>query len=356
MPTNRRLLIVPLGLVAMVSLVLATWAGLAQLGVHTPPPPVPVHGPLMILGFLGTVICVERAVGLGRVWAWAAPILAAVGTVFVLAGQTRIGMGVLFCAGVALAVVYAVALVIAEFPDHLLVQSLGAFAWMAATAALFAGRDMALAVPVMIVYLVLTVIGERLELSRLAPNASTVRNRVVVGAAVGVLGFSVGAIWAGLEVTRLAGVGILTVAVLSYLGDIARRTRKAGALTGFMAAAILGGYVWLAVSGLLWAAGAMDPAKFIYDAALHTVVVGFVLSMVFAHAPVIVPSVAGVALPFNEFWWVPLGLLHLTLLLRVTGDVFEVVALRTAGGVGNVVALAAFLVVAVSSGVSARRT
>jgi hypothetical protein len=33
------------------------------------------HGPLMVCGFLGTVIGLERAVGSGKGWAYAAPVL-----------------------------------------------------------------------------------------------------------------------------------------------------------------------------------------------------------------------------------------------------------------------------------------
>lgn len=347
--------LLPIGLVALVSLVLATWAGLAQLGVKMATPPVLEHGPLMILGFLGTVICVERAVGLGRGWAWIAPGLAAAGTALVVFERHKAGMALLFGAGVMLAVVYVVAMVIADYPDHVMVQGLGALAWMTATAGLFAGRRASDVVSVLAVFLVLTIIGERLELSRMAPNLSLVRNRLVVVAAAGLLAFSAGVIWAGPTASRIAGIALVIVAVLSAGGDIARRTLKAGGVTTFMADAILAGYVWLVVAGVLWLSGGMNPGTFIYDAALHTLFVGFVLSMVFAHVPVIVPSVAGVALPFHPVWWLPLLALHLTLVVRVAGDLFEIVPLRTAGGVGNVVALGLFVLVAVGSGLRARR-
>ena len=45
-----------------------------------------LHGPLMLAGFLGTVISLERAVAARRRWAWVAPYAHAVGMLALLAG------------------------------------------------------------------------------------------------------------------------------------------------------------------------------------------------------------------------------------------------------------------------------
>src|SRR5438874_13536622 len=70
-------------------LLTALWGGLVRLGWALPPwpPRLPaVHGPLTVCGFLGTLIGVERAVALGAVWPYAAPLLTAVGTLALLTG------------------------------------------------------------------------------------------------------------------------------------------------------------------------------------------------------------------------------------------------------------------------------
>ncbi|RIL05059.1 MAG: hypothetical protein DCC71_11840, partial [Proteobacteria bacterium] len=69
----------PILLLAMASLLLALGGGLARLGLPLGPLPagaVLLHGPLLLVGFLGTLIGLERAVGLGRPWGYAAPVLA----------------------------------------------------------------------------------------------------------------------------------------------------------------------------------------------------------------------------------------------------------------------------------------
>ena len=49
-----------------------------RLGIQLPnhgQPFVALHGAFMICGFLGTVICLERAVAYDRAWVYAAPLL-----------------------------------------------------------------------------------------------------------------------------------------------------------------------------------------------------------------------------------------------------------------------------------------
>ena len=65
---------VPLMALAMGALLTGVWAGLVRLGWQVPllaAIPPSAHGPLMVSGFLGTLIGLERAVVLGRFWTYA---------------------------------------------------------------------------------------------------------------------------------------------------------------------------------------------------------------------------------------------------------------------------------------------
>ena len=56
---------------AILALLAALWAGLMRLGWRLPaltPSLALAHGPLMISGFLGTLITLERAVALKQKW------------------------------------------------------------------------------------------------------------------------------------------------------------------------------------------------------------------------------------------------------------------------------------------------
>ena len=56
------------------------------------------------------------------------------------------------------------------------------------------------------------------------------------------------------------------------------------------------------------------------------------MSMVLAHAPVILPAVIRRPLPYRAFLWLPLVVLHVALAARVAGDVSGIDRLWQAGG------------------------
>ncbi len=80
-----------------------------------------------------------------------------------------------------------------------------------------------------------------------------------------------------------------------------------------------------------------------YDAALHAVLLGFVFSMVFGHAPIILPAVLRVAVPYASYFYAPLALLHASLFIRVAGDWIGLPDWRAWGGALNGLALLAFV-------------
>jgi hypothetical protein len=100
----------------------------------------------------------------------------------------------------------------------------------------------------------------------------------------------------------------------------------------------------LAAGGILWIVSAQFfSAGPRYDAMLHTIFLGFVFSMIFAHAPIILPTITGLALPFQSAFYLHVGLLHLSLLLRIAGDLAQVLWLQRWGGLLNVAAILFFL-------------
>ena len=86
----RRLRLLPLA-ASVGALLAGLWAGLARLGLILPDglDLAEFHGAFMISGFLGTVISLERAVAIGRWWAYAAPVGSAIAAVALLAAAWR---------------------------------------------------------------------------------------------------------------------------------------------------------------------------------------------------------------------------------------------------------------------------
>ena len=118
-----------------------------------------------------------------------------------------------------------------------------------------------------------------------------------------------------------------------------------------MAICLLGGYFWLALAGVAWVATALGlPAR---DVALHALGLGFTVSMMMGHAPVILPAVARVKLHFSGFFYVPLAALHLSLLVRL-GPGLADPRLRATGAVFNALAIALFAATALAAALAWR--
>jgi hypothetical protein len=119
-----------------------------------------------------------------------------------------------------------------------------------------------------------------------------------------------------------------------------------------MAVCLLLGYGWLLVAGGIWLVGGPVTSGAAYDAVLHSVFLGFVMSMIMAHAPVILPAVLRKPLPYRWFLYLPVALLHISLAVRLLGgDAWGNVDALHWGGALNVIAVLLFAVLAVSSAV-----
>jgi hypothetical protein len=203
-------------------------------------------------------------------------------------------------------------------------------------------------------FLVLTIAGERLELGRLQRYPRSVYQAFIIAIASLALGLIVAAFthaWG----TRVFGLGLFALAVWFLLNDIARRTIRQQGIPRFAAISLLSGYVWLGIGGLFGVIFGGQAAGPLYDAFLHAVMVGFVLSMIFGHAPIIFPSILGLPIRYNPVFYIPLALLHVSLLMRVTGDLSFGTLLRLWGGLLNGVAVLLFLSIIASTLITTNR-
>jgi hypothetical protein len=355
-PARRRR--APLMALALVALFAGLWGGLIRLGLslpHAVTSAAELHGPLMALGFLGTLVSLERAVALGRPWAYVAPLAAGAGSLAALAGAPgSLGPALLALAGAVLIAAHVV-LHRLRPSTHNAVMSLGGLAWFGAAVLWLTGADVSRFAPLLAGFLVLTIVGERLELTRAVRRSDAVRRLLIVAITVFVLGLVI-SISAERTGVRIAGVGLLAQAAWLARYDAARRTVRTSGVTRYMASALLAGYMWLVCAGVLWTTYAPLSDGAAYDASLHAVFLGFVMSMVFAHAPVIVPAVLRVPVPYTRGFYAHLGLLHLSLALRLLGgDLAGSTTLWRWGGILSEVAIVLFLAATATAVLRARR-
>lgn len=304
-----------------------------------------VHGVLLVLGFVGTLIALERAVALGRPWGLAAPALLGAGAVLTVSpAPLRLGQ-LLLVAGALLLVAVYVPLWRRQDDEAVLVQALGAVLATGAAALWAGGVDVPTLLPWLVAFVVLTIAGERLELARIAmgPSAGPILVLLAVGLAVGV----VAALLAPRGGPVLLGAALAGLVAWLASHDVARRTVRATGLPRYMAACMLAGYAWAGVAAAVWLVSGSVTDGAGYDAVVHAVFLGFTLSMVMAHAPVILPAVTGRALPYHPALYGPVLLLHASLVVRIwLGDGLDVPHAWQVGAVLNIVAVLSFLAVA----------
>jgi hypothetical protein len=319
LPPRWRLPLLALG---FVSLAAGIAGGLARLypQLDAPSAAIGMHGALMVSAFFGSVIGLERAVALGRRWAYGAPLAAGLGGLLLLAQQVVPGLALLVTASVLL-VGASLAVVGRQRSLETVALAAGAAAWLVGNACFAAALT---GTYWWIAFFALTIGGERLELSRYLKRPAWARHAFALLAL---------ALLAAPVAPRALGAVLLLLALWLFAFDLARVTVRRAGLTRYVAVCLLAGYAWLALGGAGLALAL--PA----DAALHAIFVGFVFSMVLGHAPVILPAVLGVRFPYSPLLYAPLALLHASLALRVFLD-------AGAGAWGNAAAIALFIATA----------
>jgi hypothetical protein len=332
---------------AGISLLTGLWAGIARMGWILPVPSSQfpaVRGPLMAVGFLGTLIGLERAVALKSLRTYGIPILAglsAIAALFTLPVQITASLAIF--ASMLLIAVFI--MLHRQYPaEHFIIMALSALAWLVGNALWFTDAAVFAVAPWWVGFLVLMIAGERLELSRLRQPTALIRRSFHACAAVILIGLAYSLVDFPTAI-RISGLGFFGLAVWLLRYDLAWQSAQQSGLPRFMAISLITGYFWLAAGGILW----MVFAQFFsagprYDAMLHAIFLGFVFSMIFAHAPIILLTITGLALPFQNIFYLHAGLLHLSLLLRIAGDLWPSLSLQRWAGLLNAGAILLFLV------------
>lgn len=303
-----------------------------------------IHGPLMISGFLGTLICLERAVALaGRVrWSIVVPAINALGAVTLLVMRDAPAARLLLTAGsLGLIVLFIVMLRLHPSRD-VVIMGAGALCWLVGNALWLSGQPVYQVVHLWTAFLILTIVGERLELSRVRRLTPTAENLLTLAVLVYLAGvaLTIFNLDAGI---RLLGLGALLMAGWLLQYDVTRRTIRQSGLPRYIAACLLAGYLWLGFGGAaaIWL-GAVFAGPH-YALILHAFLLGFVFSMIFGHAPIIIPALTRLQVPYRPLFYGHLLLLHITLIYRMYGNLTGNFTLRQQGALLNVMAVLLFM-------------
>lgn len=297
------------------------------------------HGPLMVLGFVGTVICLERAVALGHRLAYLVPAMSGFGVIVLLAplpfDSARAGLALLTLAQLGLLTIY-VPLWRRSHDDAVVIQGAGAFCAAGAAAFLTTGAHVSQIVGWLACYMILTICGERLELSRL----TMARNRALSALCLAVVAALLVSVVSPAIGWRVLGVVLIGLAVWLCRHDVARGGLRRGGQAAYIGTLLMIGYLWLATAGIVCTIQRPPTSRNGYDAVVHSLFLGFTMGMILGHAPIILPAVLQVRLEWTTWFWLPAFLLEASLLVRIgIGDGLDRSAAVQAGGTVNVLSL-----------------
>lgn len=320
----------------------ALYGGLWRLGWDLPYASTlgELHGPLMICGFFGTLIGLERAVAIGKRWAFAAPLTSILAAAVALAGAPTAIAALLFAAA---ALVLASASLAALRDDPQVFTSVlaaGALCWAVGDIRWFATGDVPTAAPWWLLFLVLTIAAERLDMSRLLGLG-----RLGVAAFLVCVGLLIGGASLGMfdrVGAPLLGAGLVALSLWLARHDIAFRNLRRAPHLRYLGVCMSVGYLWMAAAGCALIFAPPTVAPYGYDLALHAILIGFVLSMAMGHSVIVIPAITGAAAPYHPAMYLGLGLLHLSVALRVCADLATSDAARMASGPLTIAALVAF--------------
>lgn len=309
-PPGWRQAVVACALLAVVALLSGLSGGLARLGLPVPVMPAPVHGALMVCGFFGTLIALERAVALGRLAGLGAPLLAGLGGLLAWSPSLLpLAQTCWVLAAAGLVALYVHAGMSRAWSMHLMVELCGAACWLGGALLWAMGGDLAAATRGWVAFLVLTIAGERRELTQLVRLPALARSLFIAAVALLIAG--------AVDPASLAlwpGCALLALWLLRW--DIAPRAWRAAGWPGHTALCLTVGYLWLLVGALLGLYGEFHPGP-LAATGLHAVLLGFVFAMVFGHAPIVLPALLRLRPVYDPRARWPLWLLSASLALRI---------------------------------------
>jgi hypothetical protein len=342
----------PILLLAILSLLTGLGTGLSRMGWNLGILETSLHhGAIMVGGFLGTLISLEKVIPLKRKELFTVPVLSGVSVVFFYAGLPVYSFFLLVLASLCLAGVFLYYLTKTRDVIYLLMLG-GAIYWCVGNILLTSTRLYPTAFPWWMGFILFIITSERLELTKFLPISRSKKNALIAllflyPIAI-LMTFHGGGRWLG-------GATLVAIAIWLMRYDVIGISIKKPGLQKFIATALFCGYIAMLVTGVLLASS-MN-LVFGYDAVLHTFFLGFVFSMIFAHGPVILPGVLGLsAKPWHPIMYAWLALLHGSLLVRLVADFTISIDLRKmTGWVSASAIIGYFITVAVQTNLSRRR-
>ncbi len=292
------------------------------------------HGAIMVGGFLGTLISLEKIIPLRKRYLLLIPASSGASVFLFFLDQPRYALILLIAAALGLSLVFLSYLIRTKDLIYFMMLC-GGLCWITGNIVLIAKNSYPSAFPWWIGFILFIITSERLELTKFLPVTQQLRvlltGFLFLYAAGIIWSFHAGGHW-------ISAAALIAVSLWLMKNDIVGISIKKGGLQRFIATSLLCGYVAMLVTGVFLVT--LRNAPFGYDIVLHTFFLGFAFSMIFAHGPVILPGVLGIsAKPWHPIMYGWLILLHASLATRILADLTFYLEIRKISGWASAVAI-----------------
>lgn len=285
----------------------------------------------MVGGFLGTLISLERAMVMKNKFWLLVPFISGLSIPAMLwLGWPTVGIALLLMASLGLMGIMYLQTV--KHPVlYQYIMSIGAASWILGNFVLINTGLVAAAVPWWMGFLLLTIVGERLELSKFLPTPKWAKKGLLW-----ILVLFVFSMWIPFHGSGnlLMGFSVILISVWLLYFDMAKIASKKTDQFKYIGVGLRVGYLWLFFNGLILIFYSLHPLY--YDLFLHTFFLGFTFSMIWAHAPIILPMVLNIKeKPYHPILWIGWSIFQLSLVGRIISSILKAPDLRSVFGFIN---------------------
>ena len=330
----------PFILLAIFSLIMGLFAGLQRIGWS-----IPVnlasshHGAMMIGGFLGTLISLEKIIPLKRKELYIIPFLSGSSVILFFAKLSAISLWCLLVASIGL----SFAFLIYWIRERSLIYTMmlaGAVCWVIGNVILMQTGFYPFSASWWMAFTLLVITSERIELMKFLP-VTTKQKNIFIGVTVLFIASCLATFHGPGKF--LAAFSLVGASIWLMRFDVVGINLKKEGLTRYVGVALLSGYFAMLISGIFIAFMAEKPLG--YDIIVHSFFIGFVFSMIFAHGPIILPGVLGISTkPYHPVLYLWLALIHVSWIVRCIADVAINLDARKISGVISMIAILGYFI------------
>jgi hypothetical protein len=331
---------IPFVVLAIISLILGLLAGLSRIGWNLPiGNAVPHHGVIMVGGFLGTLITLEKIIPLKEGYLYLIPIASGSSVLMFLVGEPVVAMAMLVLASIAMVAVTIVYLLRVRSIVYVVMLA-GSLSWLLGNIVLWTSNFYPAALSWWMCFALFIITSERLELMKFLPVSSTSKAILLFA----LFCFGVGGALSFHGIGRyISSVSLAATAIWLLRFDVLKLLLEKQGQPRFMAISLLCGYFSLLLTAVFIVA--MGEQLYSYDITVHLFFIGFVFSMIFAHGPVILPGVLGISSkPYGWQLYLWLIALHVSLIARLLGDALTLHELRKYSGILTALSIVGYFI------------